>query len=63
MPYKHGLFEVYNCKYLGNGNDDDDEKLVDNEQSYQGLKSGDIKGETGSTILAAQGQAIFRINF
>jgi hypothetical protein len=29
------------------------EKLVDNEQSYRRLKSGDIKGETESTILAA----------
>ena len=35
-----------------------DEKLVDIEQSYRWLKSGDIKGETGSTIVAAQGQAI-----
>jgi hypothetical protein len=35
-----------------------DEKLVDNEQSYQWLKFGNIKGETGSTIVAAQDQAI-----
>jgi len=35
-----------------------DEKLVDIEQSYRWLKSGDIKGETESTIVAAQGQAI-----
>jgi len=35
-----------------------DEKVVDNEQSYRWLKSGDIKGETGSTIVAAQDQAI-----
>ena len=34
-----------------------DEKLVDIEQSYRWLKSGDIKGETGSTIVAAQDQA------
>jgi len=34
------------------------EKLVDNEQSYRRLKSGDIKGETDSTILAAKDQAI-----
>ena len=31
-----------------------DEKLVDIEQSYRWLKSGDIKGETESTIVAAQ---------
>ena len=35
-----------------------DEKLVDIEQSYRWLKSGDIKGETESKIVAAQGQAI-----
>jgi len=35
-----------------------DEKLVDIEQSYRWLKSGDIKGETESTILAAQDQEI-----
>jgi len=35
-----------------------DEKLVDNEQSYRWLNSGDIKGETESTIVAAQDQAI-----
>jgi hypothetical protein len=35
-----------------------DEKLVDIEQSYQWLKSGDIKGEIESTIVAAQDQAI-----
>ena len=34
------------------------EKLVDNEQSYRWLNSGDIKGETESTIFAAQDQAI-----
>jgi len=34
-----------------------DEKLVDNEQSYRWLKSGDIKGETASTIVAAQDQS------
>ena len=33
-----------------------DEKLVDIEQSYRWLKSGDIKGET--TIVAAEEQAI-----
>jgi len=35
-----------------------DEKLVDIEQSYRWLKSGDIKRETESTIVAAQDQAI-----
>ena len=30
-----------------------DEKLVDIEHSYHWLKSGDIKGETESTIKAA----------
>ena len=35
-----------------------DEKLVDIEQSYHWLKSGDIKGETESTLVAAQAQAI-----
>jgi len=31
---------------------------VDIEQSYRWLKSGDIKGETESTIVAVQDQAI-----
>jgi len=35
-----------------------DEKLVDIEQSYRWLKSGDIKGERESTIMAAQFQSI-----
>ena len=35
-----------------------DEKLMDNEQSYWWLKSGDINRETESTILAAQDQAV-----
>jgi hypothetical protein len=35
-----------------------DEKLVDKEQSYRRLQFGDIKGETESTIEAAQDQAI-----
>jgi len=39
-----------------------DEKLVDIEQSYRWLKSGDIKGETESTIVAAQDQA-FSTNY
>ena len=34
-----------------------DEMLVDIEQSYRWLNSGDIKGETESTIVAAQDQA------
>jgi len=40
-----------------------DEKLVDIEQSYRWLKSGDIKGETESTIVAAQDQVISTNNF
>ena len=35
-----------------------EEKLVDIEQSYRCLKSGDIKGETEGTIVTAQDQAI-----
>ena len=35
-----------------------DEKLVDIEQPHHWLKSGDIKGETESTIVVAQDQAI-----
>jgi site-specific recombinase XerD len=35
-----------------------DEKWMDKEQSYQWLKFEDIKGETESTIVAAQDQAI-----
>ena len=35
-----------------------EEKLEDNEESYRWLKSEDIKGETESTIVAAQDQAI-----
>ena len=35
-----------------------DEKLVDIEESYRWLKSGDIKGETESKIVAAQDQTI-----
>jgi hypothetical protein len=35
-----------------------EEKLMDNEQSYRWQKFGDIKGETESTIVAAQDQAI-----
>ena len=34
------------------------ENLVDIEQSYRWLKSGDVKGEAESTIVAAQDQAI-----
>jgi len=35
-----------------------DEKLVDNEQSYPWLNSGDSKGETESAIVESQDQAI-----
>jgi len=35
-----------------------DEKQVEIEQSHRWLKSGDIKGETESTIVAVQDQAI-----
>jgi hypothetical protein len=35
-----------------------DEKLVDKEQSYRWMKFGGIKGETESTVVAAQDQAI-----
>ena len=35
-----------------------DAKLVDIEHSCRWLKSGDIEGETESTIVAAQDQAI-----
>ena len=35
-----------------------DEKLVDIEQSYHWLKTGDIKGEVESTVVAVQAQAI-----
>jgi len=43
-----------------------DEKLVDTEQSYRWLKSGDIKGEIESKTVAAQDQlvqTILRIKF
>jgi hypothetical protein len=44
-----------------------DEKLVDIEQSYCWAKSGNIKGETESTIVAAKTkqlvQTILRIKF
>jgi hypothetical protein len=36
---------------------------VDNEQSHRWLKFGNIKGETESTIVAAQDQAISTIYF
>jgi hypothetical protein len=35
-----------------------EETLVDIEQSYRWLKSGDIKAETESTTVVAQDQAI-----
>ena len=34
------------------------DKMVDNEQSYRRLKFGDIKGETESTTVVAQDEAI-----
>ena len=40
-----------------------DEKLVCNERSYQWRKFGDIKGETESTIVAAQVQALSTFYF
>ena len=44
-----------------------DEKLVDIEQSYRWLKSGDIEGETESTIVQLKtkqlAQTILRIKF
>jgi hypothetical protein len=38
-------------------------KLVCAERSYRWLKSGDIKGETESTIVAAQDQAFSKSPF
>ena len=40
-----------------------DEKFVDIEQSYRWLKSGDIKAETESIIVAAQDQVISKNYF
>ena len=40
-----------------------DEKLVDIEQSYRWLNSGNVKGETESTIVAVQDQAIISKNY
>jgi len=40
-----------------------EEKLVDIEQSYRWLKSGDIKGETESKIVAAQDKEISTNSF
>jgi len=40
-----------------------DGKLVDTEHSYRWLKSGDIKGETESKIVAGQEQAISKNYF
>jgi len=40
-----------------------DKKLVDIEQSYRWLKSDNIKGETESTIVEAQDQAISKNYF
>jgi len=35
-----------------------DEEVVDIEQSFQWIKSGDIKGETEGTTVAAEDQTI-----
>jgi hypothetical protein len=40
-----------------------EEKLVEIEQSYRSLKSGDIKGEAESTIVAVQDQSISKNYF
>jgi hypothetical protein len=40
-----------------------DEKLVNKEQCYRWLKFGDVKGETESSIVAAQDLAISRNYF
>jgi len=40
-----------------------DEKLVEIEQSYRWLKSGDIKGETESTVVTAKDQAFSTNSF
>ena len=40
-----------------------DEKLQDIEHSYRRPKSGDIKGETESTIMATQDQTISKTFF
>jgi hypothetical protein len=40
-----------------------DEELVDNERLYRWLKFGDIKGEAGSTIVAAKAQAVSTNSF
>ena len=40
-----------------------DEKLVDIEQSYRWLNSRNVKGETESTIVAVQDQAIISKNY
>jgi hypothetical protein len=40
-----------------------DEGVMDKELSYRWLKFGDIKGETESTKMAAQDQAISTNNF
>ena len=40
-----------------------DEKLMDNEHSYQWLKFGDVKEGTESTVVAAQDQAVSTDSF
>jgi hypothetical protein len=48
---KHKLYEK---RMHGQFSRSLDEKLVDKEQSYRWLRFGDIKGETGSTVVAAE---------
>ena len=48
---------IYNNNNNNNRNNNN-KRLVNIEQSYRWLKSGDIKGETESIIVAAQDQAI-----
>jgi hypothetical protein len=53
------LKEIWEAKRLhGQFPQSLDEGLIDKEQSSHWLKSGDIKGETESVIMAAQDQAI-----
>jgi len=51
------LYLKYHCTHVS------DEKLVHIEQSYWWLKSGDIKGETESPIVAGQDQVISTNSF
>ena len=57
---KESIAEKTKERWHGNGQlpRNLDEKLVDIEHSYHWLKSGDIKGETESKIVATQDQEI-----